>query len=62
MLTLLDRRRAARKAAMPEVKKLVKKYSRAAVYGCLMQIRAHDKAVQKIERLRKEAAALARKL
>lgn len=61
-MNTLDKRRAARKAAMPDVKALVRKHGRAAVNGCLLQIRAHDKAVLKIERLRKEAAALARKL
>ena len=61
-MTTLDKRRAARKAAMPDVKKLVKKHGRAAISGCMLLLAAQAKAAKKIVALRREADELARRL
>ena len=58
--TPLEKRRALRAAAMPEVKRLVKKFGRATIANCIAQIKAREKTVQKIAALRREAARLAK--
>lgn len=57
-----DRRRALVTAAMPEVKKLAKKYGRTTIGNCVMKIAAVEKEKRKLDTLRKEVAALQRKL
>lgn len=57
-----DQQKAKRDAAMPEVKRLVKKYGRTAVSGCLNRLAEYDKAQKKIAALRKEAAELEKRL
>ena len=58
----IEKRRALRKAAMPEVKKLVKRYGRATVANCLSQLKEHDRTLKKITELRREAARLERQV
>lgn len=58
MVNQLEKRRALRKAAMPETKKLVKRYGRATIAHCLGQLKEHDKTLKKIAELRREAARL----
>lgn len=57
-MTPLEKRRAARKVAMPEVKKLVRRFGRATVAHCLAQLKEHENTITKIEALRREAARL----
>jgi hypothetical protein len=61
-MTPAEKRRAARKAAMPEVKKLVRRYGRANIARCVMDLQAQEKTAKQIASLRKEAARLARSL
>ena len=58
--TPLEKRRALRAAAMPEVKRLVKKFGRATIANCIAQLQVREKTVQKIAALRREAARLAK--
>ena len=60
--TLIDRRRSAAAAAMPEVKRIIKKYGRAAVGNCLAKIRDVEKQAVKIAAMKREIAVLRRKL
>lgn len=60
--TRLEKRRAMWKAAMPEVKKLVKRFDRGAITHCLKMMADKDAVNRKIAALRNEAAALERKL
>ncbi len=61
-INLRDKRRAAAASAMPEVKRLVKKYGRLAVGNCLNKIRTRDKEAAKLAALRKQVAELQRGL
>lgn len=56
-LNAMEVRRAAAAAAMPDVKRMVKKYGRAAVANCLHKIADFDKEVSKLAALKKEIAA-----
>lgn len=58
----VQQRQSARKAAMPEVKKLVKRFGRATISSCLSQLRELDKQAQRLAALRKEVRELARKV
>ena len=55
-------RRAQAAAAMPDVKRLVKKYGRLAVGNCIAKIRARDKEAAKLAALKREVANLERGL
>jgi hypothetical protein len=56
--TLAERRRKAREAAMPEVKKLVRKHGRSTISACLQQLRDYEKKLRQLETARSEVAAL----
>lgn len=60
--TKMEKARSARQAAMPEVKRLVKKHGRAAISWCLGNLRNHDSVLKKIAQLRQEATQLEKKL
>jgi hypothetical protein len=60
--TIPERRRAAAAAALPEVKRLVKRFGRMAVANCLAKIRAFEKEAARLGALRKEVAALERRI
>ena len=60
--TLIERRRAAAAKAMPEVKRMIKRFGRAAVGNCLAKIRDVEKQATKIATMKKEIAALRQKL
>ena len=60
--TKMQKARAARSAAMPEVKRLVKKHGRAAVAWCVGNLRKHDQVLKKVALLRREAADLEKNL
>lgn len=47
--------------AMPEVKRLVKKYGRAAVARCLNNLKEHEKGLSRLKKLKQEVAALERR-
>lgn len=53
----MERYRALAASAMPDVKRLVKKYGRKAVANCLTKIREYDKELSKLAALKKEIAA-----
>lgn len=59
-LTPLEKRRAARAAAMPAVKALVRKYGRSNVAHCIGQLKDHEKTVERLNNLKKEVARLER--
>jgi len=59
---IVVKRQASRKAAMPEVRRLVKKYGRATISNCLSQLRELDKQAQRLAALKKEVRELARKV
>jgi hypothetical protein len=61
-MTRLEQRRSMRKAAMPEVKKLVSRFSLGTVAGCLANLRERERTIKKIKQLRNQPAALARKV
>lgn len=54
----LEKRRALRSAAMPEIKRLVKKYGRTIVASCLVNLKEHDQKLARIAALKREAAEL----
>ena len=61
-MTPIERRRIARAAAMPEVKRLVKRYGRATIANCVAKIRDHEKAAQKLLALKREVAQLEKRI
>lgn len=61
-MTRLEKRRALWKAAMPEVKKLVRKYDRGAIAHCLKFMADQAAIARRVAALKKEAAALQKKL
>lgn len=58
----VELRRAAVIAAMPEVKKLVKRFGRTAVSGCMTRIIASDKAARKLAAMKREVHDLESRL
>jgi hypothetical protein len=62
MMTLPEKHRALRKQAMPEVLKLVKKYGRKAISGCLTKVRETEKAKRKLAEMQKEIEQLKRSI
>ena len=61
-LTARDYQRAQAAAAMPEVKKLVKRFGRMAVNNCLGKISAWEREAKKLAKMRSEVAQLERRL
>lgn len=61
-VTTRDKIRARQAAAMPDVKKIVKKHGRRAVGACLKKIADYDKECAKLEALKKEVASREAKL
>lgn len=59
---VIEKRRATAAAAMPEVKKLVRRFGRAAVGNCLAKIAAFEREAKKLNALRSEVSALERRL
>lgn len=57
-MTQMEKRKAARAAAKPEVMRLIKKYGRATVANILSGEREKEKAGKKIAALRREMAEL----
>lgn len=61
-MSRIDLQRAAAAAAMPEVKKLVKKFGRAAVGNCMGKIAASERAAKKLAVMKRDVAALEARL
>lgn len=61
-MTRVERRRALAAAAMPEVKKLVRGFDRAAVTNCLAKIAAWEREAKKLAQMRSEVRALQQRL
>ncbi len=57
-MTPMEKRKADRAAAKPEVMRLVKKYGRATVANILSGEREKEKAAKKIAALKREMAEL----
>jgi coenzyme F420-reducing hydrogenase gamma subunit len=57
-----EKARELREKAMPEVQKIVQKYGRSTIYGCIMRMADYDKKLHKIEEAKKELAALEKQL
>lgn len=49
-------------AAMPDIKKLVKRFGRQAVSNCLAKIMTWEREAKKLSKMRSEVAALERRL
>lgn len=58
----IELRRARAHAAMPEVKRLVRKFGRSVVASCLIKLREHEKGIAKLQALKTEVAKLERQL
>jgi hypothetical protein len=58
----IEQRRAVKAATMPEVKKLVKRFGRAAISACLAKLREHERGLSKLAALKGEVAKLERAL
>lgn len=56
------KRQAARKAAMPEVKRLVKKYGRSTIANCIGRLRDAEKAAQRLATLKREVKELSKRI
>ncbi|MDE2103163.1 MAG: hypothetical protein KGL39_38310 [Patescibacteria group bacterium] len=54
----LEKRKQLRAAAMPEVKRLVKKYGRTTIQNCLLKLKEHDKTVARIAQMKRELQRL----
>ena len=61
-MTQLEKRQVAREAAMPEVKKLVKKHGRQAVQSCLNSLKDYERTLKQLESAKKEVAMLEKKI
>ena len=57
-----DRHRAQASAAMPEVKRLVKKYGRQAIGNCIAKIHAWEREAKKLGALKREVSQLEQRL
>ena len=57
-----DRQRALNARAMPDVRRLVKRYGRLAVGNCLAKIKERDKQAERLAALRRDVAAMERAL
>lgn len=57
-----DLLRTTASAAMPDVKKLVKKFGRTAVSSCMTKIVASEKAAKKLAAMKREVADLESKM
>jgi hypothetical protein len=60
--TLPERRRQQARVAMPEVKRLVKKYGRQAIGNCLAKIHAWEREAKKLNALKQEVSQLEKRL
>jgi len=58
----MDQHNEAIKAAMPEVRALVKKHGRSIIRSCIERIYQYEKKATQVERLKAEADALEQKL
>lgn len=54
METKLEKIKRLKEAAMPEVKRIVKKYGKSVVYGCIMKLSAYDKKMRLLETAKKK--------
>lgn len=61
-LNITEQRRLMASTAMPEVKRLVKRFGRVAVANCLGKIAASERAAKKVAAMKRELAALESKL
>lgn len=61
-MTRLEKKREASEHAMPEVKKLVKKYGRTNVQYCINQLKDYERKCKQLEELKKEAEKLEREI
>jgi len=61
-LTNLEKRQAIRNAAMPQVKKLVRKYDRAAIQACLNQLRDYEQKTKRLAEVKKEVEKLEKEI
>jgi hypothetical protein len=53
---------SARKAAMPDVSRLVKRHGRTIVLWCVTQLRDYEKKVKELARVKAEAQRLEREI
>lgn len=57
-----EKAKESREKAMPEVKKLVTKYGRSIIYGCIMKLADYDKKMKKLQDAKKEVEILQKEL
>jgi len=58
----LERRKELAKKAMPEVKKLVRKFGRTAINNCLIKLHEFEKKAERLEEIKREVKKLERDL
>lgn len=61
-INIPEQRRVAREKAMPEVKKLVKKYGRQTIAGCLNNLRDYEKKIKELQHAKEEVARLEKQI
>lgn len=54
--------KALRKQAMPEVKRLVSKFGRSIVSGCLTKLSDYDKKMKNLKKAKEEVSKLEKEL
>jgi ribosomal protein S20 len=57
-----EMRRARADKAMPEVKKLVRKFGRTAISNCLIRLHEYEKSVERLQSLKSEVVKLEKEL
>lgn len=58
----VEKAKEARALAMPEVKKLVKKFGRSTISGCLQRLQKYDSQMKLLAEKKKEIAQLEKEL
>lgn len=56
--SLLEKQRALRAKAMPEVRKLVRRYGRTTIQRCLIDLRDYEKKLEELSETRKKVREL----
>lgn len=62
MNTKIERAKEARALAMPEVKKLVKKFGRSTISGCLQRLADYDHKMKALVEKKREVKQLEKEL
>jgi len=58
----IEKGKQLREQAMPEVKRLVKKYGRSIISGCIIRLADYDKKMRQLNEAKKAVATLEKEL